>query len=175
MPNWTRFETFFQTIKKKLELIFIVLDVEGFEGVATKGLIKYRPHKVMMEWKNLKPQAKLSVEDGSRLTTSKESNADKITASIIIQEWTRIKSSQRSCFMAPGREIPRTLGRQARLLKSIASMETRVKGPMSRGLSVLTTCLICAQNAGAGYNSQGWDSRNDLWPSNSSIRSAQRR
>jgi len=45
--------------KDKIQLIFLVLDIEGFEAVATKGLIKYRPHKLMMEWKHIPdPKAK---------------------------------------------------------------------------------------------------------------------
>ena len=41
--------------RSKLQLIFLVLDVEGHEASATDGIQKYTPHKVFMEEQHLKP------------------------------------------------------------------------------------------------------------------------
>lgn len=41
--------------KDKLKLIFLILDVEGHEPVAVKGIERYAPSKVFMEIKLLKP------------------------------------------------------------------------------------------------------------------------
>ena len=49
-----------------LKLIFLVLDVEGHEPVAIKGNKRYKPHKVMMEWKNLGSEDKTLVDDWAK-------------------------------------------------------------------------------------------------------------
>lgn len=40
--------------RDKLELVFLVLDVEGHEPIAIQGNVRYRPHKVFMEGKHAK-------------------------------------------------------------------------------------------------------------------------
>ena len=56
-------DTLSESQRDKLKLIFLVLDVEGHEPVAIKGNKRYKPQKVMMEWKNLKSKDKIVVDD----------------------------------------------------------------------------------------------------------------
>eukprot|EP00977_Amphora_coffeiformis_P010237 scaffold2376_cov188-Amphora_coffeaeformis.AAC.3 len=39
-----------------LQLLLLILDVEGFETTAVKGVQKYRPHKAMVETKHMSPE-----------------------------------------------------------------------------------------------------------------------
>jgi hypothetical protein len=43
-------------LQSKLKLVFLVLDVEGFEHVAVKGVDKYPPAKAMIEWTRVSDQ-----------------------------------------------------------------------------------------------------------------------
>lgn len=48
-------------LQPKLELVFLVLDVEGFEPIAIKGLNEYSPMKAYIEW------TRVSKEDNERM------------------------------------------------------------------------------------------------------------
>lgn len=41
--------------QSKLQLVFLILDIEGFEPTAARGLQRYSPHQAMIEWKHLRP------------------------------------------------------------------------------------------------------------------------
>eukprot|EP00566_Odontella_aurita_P021770 CAMPEP_0113527358 /NCGR_PEP_ID=MMETSP0015_2-20120614/1253_1 /TAXON_ID=2838 /ORGANISM="Odontella" /LENGTH=230 /DNA_ID=CAMNT_0000425787 /DNA_START=288 /DNA_END=977 /DNA_ORIENTATION=+ /assembly_acc=CAM_ASM_000160 len=56
-------DTLPESQRDKLKLVFLVLDVEGHEPVAIKGIKRYKPQKVMMEWKHLKSEDQTLVND----------------------------------------------------------------------------------------------------------------
>jgi len=49
--------------RDKLELIFLVLDVEGHEPIAIQGNMRYRPHKVFMERKHAIESDQVKITD----------------------------------------------------------------------------------------------------------------
>lgn len=52
--------------QNKLQLVMLILDVEGFEGTAVNGIQKYSPHKVFMETKHLKKRARKKIDEWAR-------------------------------------------------------------------------------------------------------------